>query len=196
MSAVTIRYFVAEGDQAEKLRLEAIAEAKKFNDHMQSIRDEFGAAGLWGREGCAPFALLYEGEGADQQKPGFLRPEKTWRDGNVETWIHKPDRRLKVGKAAAEKLASVKAFRFSDYVCKALKVETSVAGVHAAGRTGWALYQSVAGLYNGRILVKIPVGNNLCGGGRRDPDIPACLREIKHSEFIALTEEPLAEVTP
>lgn len=193
---VTIRYFVAEGDRAEQLRLEAIAEAKKFNDHMQSIRDEFGAAGLWGREVCAPFALLYEGEGADQQKPGFLRPEKTWRDGNVETWIHKPDRRLKVGKAAAEKLASVKAFRFSDYICKALKVENMVPGVHDGGRTGWALYTSVAGMYNDRIVVKIPVGNNMCGGGRSDPDIPDCLREIKKSEFIAITEEQPAEVQP
>lgn len=195
MSTVSFRYFVAEGEQAEKLRLAAVAEAKKFNDHMQSIRAEFSAAGLWGREGCAPFALIYEGEGADQQKTGFLRPEKTWGAGNVEMWIHKPDRRLKIGKEAAEKLASVKNFRFSDYICKVLKVETMVPGEHAGGRAGWALFRSVAGLYNGRILVKIPVGNNLCGGGRLDPDIPACLREIKHSEFIALTEEQRDEVT-
>ena len=187
--SVTIRYFVAEGDRAEQLRLEAVAEAKKFNDHMQSIRDEFGASGLWGREGCAPFALLYEGEGADQQKAGFLRPEKTWLDGNVEAWIHKPDRRLKVGKAAAEKLSSVKAFRFSDYICKSLKVENMVPGVHAGGRAGWALYSSAAGMYNNRIVVKIPFGNNLSGGGRSDPVIPDFLREIKKSEFIALSEE-------
>lgn len=189
MSDVTIRYFVAEGERAEELRLRAVEEATKFNAHMQSIRDEFGAYGLWGREGCAPYALIYKGDGAKKQKYGFLPPEKNWDGEKNLVWIHKPDRRFKAGKEAAKKLASVKNFRFSDYICKELKVENMVPGRHDGGRTGWALYNSVAGMYNNRIVVKIPFGNNLTGGGRSDPEIPECLREIKKSEFIAMTEE-------
>lgn len=186
MSYVSKRYFIAEGERAKQVAKAGLdlvnAARKKRADYL----DEVGADGLWERRNQAPFGIVFYKETG--QLPGFLKPEKQSDDGKV-FWIHRTDKRTTLGKTALQALSGLASFDFSDYACRELGVSHSTIGPHRASRSGLAMYSSVAGVINGVLVCSIPFGGDSGGGGRGDIEIPADLREIKYSEYIAMTEE-------
>lgn len=191
--SVTIRYFVAEGDRAEQIAKAGLDKANEIQRKRTEFCGRTGADGLYGHRCQTPSAVLFVGDGAEKKKDGFLAPEPIW-DGKKKYFAHRPDRRTRAGKAILEELRRLAEFDFSDFIVKAFGVEHSTIGASANSPHGSSMFMSVAGYMNKKIVFKIPFGGDQGGGHRMDPAIPPELREIKKSEFIALTEEQPAEV--
>lgn len=187
MSTVTKRYFIAEGARAEGVIAYSNDRLQADQEKRREILAKWGATGTYGYLRHAPYALLFD-ETHSERKPGFCAPDRQRNDGTV-FYIHKPNKASKVGKALAEDLASLKPFDFSEYACQEFGVSHSVIGAHAESRSGCAMYSSAAGFYQKRIVFVIPFGGETGMGRPGDIEIPPDLREIKKSEFFALTEE-------
>jgi uncharacterized protein DUF5420 len=185
VSTVTKRYFIAEGPRAEKTVEEGVALIKACMVMRRAVIESNGAVNLYGRNGCAPYALVFDHQHADR-KPGFCEPEKRIEEGET-FYIHKPNKASNIGKDLAATLANVKPFSFSEFACKAFGVSHHTVGSCAGSRTGQAMYLSVAGYYAPHLVFGIPFGGE--GNQGKEVEIPADLREIKKSEFIAITEE-------
>lgn len=106
---------------------------------------------------------------------------------NKTTYTYTPNRRYKEGKLLASRLQTItEVFRenpdFSTWFLHKFRLEHSVIySYHGIIR------HAVAGISKGQIVFKIPVefeeANNV------PPDVPENFKQIKKSEFIALTEE-------
>lgn len=185
MSKVIKRYFIADNERAQQIAKDGLALVNEASRNRSAYLAEVGVDGLWERRHQAPFGIVvYQEEGA--QRPGYLKPEQQTEDGK-RFWIHRPDKRTTIGKAALKALAKLSTFDFSDYACKAFGVSYSVIGWHRESRSGMAMYSSAAGFMKGVMVFCIPFGDD--GNHHSPPVIPEDLREIKKSEYIALTEE-------
>lgn len=184
MTTVTIRHFVARGPKAETVK--AAAKALSAENHAKRVEflDEVNAFAFLEYLDCAPHKLVFE-TADPAPRAGFLAPEKHVEDGRV-FHAYKPDLRTKVGKAIRDRLHEMKRFSFSDYVLREFGVIHSTIGPHEGSRSGCAMYSSVAGMYDDTLIINIPFGGQ---GNDRDLEVPADLIELKHSQFIAITEE-------
>lgn len=184
MSKVIKRYFVAEGDRAAKVMAEGLAAANLAHRTRGDYLKEIGADGFWERRNEPPFAVvLYAKEG--RRLGGFLPPERHSEDGK-KFWVYRPDGRTTTGKGALAAFRDLAAFNFSAFACKEFGVAHSVIGYHEHPRSGMAMYSAAAGVVKKTLVFCIPFGGDK---PEHDPVIPQDLREIKHSEYIALTEE-------
>lgn len=187
MSKIIKRYFVGEGELAAKVVTDGLALANAAHKKRTAYLKEIGAGGFWERRNQAPFAVvIYAKEG--QRLGGFLPPERHSEDGK-KLWVYRPDGRTTIGKKALGDFRGLASFNFSDYACKEFGVAHSVIGAHAGSRSGMAMYSASAGYVQKTLVFCIPFGGEKSGIHPNEPTIPADLREIKHSEFIALTEE-------
>jgi hypothetical protein len=111
----------------------------------------------------------------------FLKPTVE-RSGDITYARYKPDKRYKAGKAIASELQAVGGFNFSKYICTTLNIHKEVFGT-LDGRS--VVSFTVAGQYGDRLVFKIPTTDH------HDDSftVPDGFREIKQSEFIAITEE-------
>ena len=73
----------------------------------------------------------------------------------------------------------------SKFILDKLNLHRMVAGTSQSSRTGSALYYSVAGIVSGKILVSIPGSKESEHGREPFPEVPAWLREVKESEWLA-----------
>lgn len=190
MSEVTMRYFIGEGARAEQVAKEGMAKVNEAIERRRIFIEEIGAAGLMQRGKSAPYAVVFDSPTADE-KPGFLSPSRVHDEGKA-MYSYRPDRRTTTGKELAKRLDDLPDFDFSNFVVKAFGVSRSAIGANAESRTGQAMYVSVAGFIGKTLIFKIPFGGYSGNNGKDGVDIPADLREIKFSEFIALTEEQQA----
>jgi hypothetical protein len=184
MSTITKRYFIAEGDAAQAVANEGLRLANESRLAGITLAKKYGALGTFGRGTSAPFALAWDDGLLPDPNPGFLAPERH-RQGSDVYLVCRPDKRTTVGKAIADELGALPLFNFSDYACQQFDVQYSTIGAHADSRSGLAMYKSGAGYVGQQLVFMIP------SGGDRDsaPVIPPAFREIKRSEYIALTEE-------
>lgn len=182
---ITYRYFVAEGPAATAA-MEAASEL--LEAQRARIRDclqKYGADCLWGGRGSAPIGIGFKcAEIKPSMKENFLKPTIKRPDGERFA-VYKPDQRYKAGKAIKQDLLKVGAFSYSGEIVKRLGVNREAFGVlngqHVLAHTG-------AGLYGSTLVIRIPDGGHLTREqGQFVP--PSFLREIKKSEFIAITEE-------
>lgn len=184
MSNVIKRYFVGAGERVAKVVADGLAAANLAQKKRRAYLKEIGADGFWERRNQAPTAVvIYTKEG--QRLGGFLLPERHSEDGK-KFWVYRPDGRTSIGKQVLGDFRGLATFNFSDFACEAFGVVHSVIGAHAASRSGMAMYSSAAGYVQKTLVFCIPFGDDK---SNKDPTIPADLREIKHSEYIALTEE-------
>ena len=187
MSPVTHRYFVAEGARAAQVAAEGLDKANATRAKRSQFLDEHMAAALWGRRYGIPIGIAFHPFKGDKL-PGFLAPKIERHDG-TPFWIYKPDRRTTIGKNLLTQMAVLAEFNFSDFACAKFGVAHSIIGSSARSNSGLAMYHSVAGYISDRLVFKIPFGGDQDGGLKINVDIPADFREIKKSEFIAITEE-------
>ena len=187
MSEVTMRYFVAEGPRAEQVAAEGLAKANDAIAKRRAYLDELGAHAFFERNHQAPYAVAFSAKDGGEKRHGFLSPTVEYHDGE-RYLIYKPDMRTTAGKEIKQRLGELATFNFSDFVCKEFGVSHSTIGAHRASRSGLAMYNSVAGYLRNTLVFKIPFGGDQGGGRVIDIEAPADLREIKHSEFIAITE--------
>ena len=186
MSDVKIRYFIGEGELADKVISEGVQLANQVNAKRRAFMDEISAYGLWERRNSTPSGIIFEGDG--EKKPGYRSPSKIDHNGKT-CWIYKPNRSTKIGKSILNRLPFLAIFNFSDFACDKFGVRKTVIGAASNSRTAMAMYFSVAGYVNNHLVFKIPFG----GDSTDAFVIPSTLREIKKSEFIAITEEGVPE---
>ena len=181
---IIYRYFVAEGEIAESIKAEVKAEKEAHFARLSDLIKKYGADCAWGGSRTHLSAIGYtHKEGAKPgMKEGFLRP-KIERSNGEEYAVYYPDKRYKMGKEIVKDLHSVGTFNFSDSVTKKLGCYCDCFGT-LDGRMVRAM--SAAGQYADRLVIRIPTGGDT---RPRDFEIPPGLREIKKSEFIAITEE-------
>lgn len=175
-------YYIGEGPQAEEL----ISETREREDIARKARKalmaEYEADGLvlsvWG-----------EGEvtGLAFDKPTnrpYLKGETELSNG--KGYGYYPKLNTKEGKRLAQKFeAEELTFSMSKFILDKLRLHRMVSGPGSPSRTGYILYHSVAGIISGKVLVSIP-GSKENGHGKTPfPEVPAWLREVKESEWLA-----------
>lgn len=188
MEEITYKYFVAEGEAITSVIDMAKAERARHQDRISALLKKYEADCLWGGSRSAPGAIGWiweKPEGDYRAEPpmreNFLKPDVEHSDG-VTYACYKPDQRYKAGKAIKAELKAVGSFNFSDTISKALKVDRMVFGI-LDGRN--VMCQTAGGQYGDRLVFRIPTG-----GDHKDTfSAPGGFREIKKSEFIAITEE-------
>ncbi|WFP48541.1 DUF5420 family protein [Methylomonas sp. EFPC3] len=168
-----IKYFIAEGEKADRVANQGLEFANQKRKDRQEYLTEMGADAFYERERSAPTGLAFAGADGSEKK-GFKKPFQVEHESH-KYWVYQPNRQTTIGKQISARLKKLATFNFSNYAVTEFSVN-----VHKfdAGR----LYFSVAGFYKSTLVFKIPFGD--------DPvTIPPDFREIKKSEFIALTEE-------
>ncbi len=197
MRTVTMRFYIAEGERADRVAKEGL---EKFNAQRKKRREfleQFGARGFYEYKGYPPTFIVFEGNGAETKLDGFLKPSREFENGKF-FWAHKPDKRTLIGRTVKAHMLNLADFDFSGYAV----AEFGLSGVETIGYVGgrMALYRTVAGVVGGKLVFNIPfVGE--ASGNHDTPtplnvDVPADLREILHSEFIALGEKKEAAPCP
>ena len=182
--AIVYRYFLAEGDKAEAVKTEVVAEKEAHFARLGDIIKKYGADCAWGgsRSHLSALGFTHKGDGKPEMKEGFLRAKI--EQSNGETYaVYYPDKRYKAGKEIVKDLQAVGIFNFSDSVTKKLGCYCDCFGT-LDGRMVRAM--SAAGQYGDRLVIRIPTQGDT---RPRNFEIPPGLREIKKSEFIAITEE-------
>lgn len=175
-------YYIGEGPEADALVAEVREKDAATAAAHKTLCEEYESDGLIlsrHRKG-KPAGLGFK----EKHTLPFLKGEMPLSEG----YAYYPRLNCKAGKELAAKLNDpALEFSVSDYITKKLKVVRWVAGPHAASRTGMAMYMSAAGIVNGKLLVTIPGGDENAenGGGDPMPIVPAWLREVKESEWLA-----------
>lgn len=188
MELITYKYFIAEGESIAHTIAFIKTKQAAHQDRISDLLEKHGADCLWGGRRESPFAIGWiwkRPEGEYRAKPpmreNFLKPEVE-RSGDVTYACYRPDQRYKAGKQIKAELKAVGGFSFSDAICEAMGVDRNVFGV-LDGRQ--VVCRSSAGACGNKLVFRIPVG----GAGNIPFESPDGFREIKKSEFIAITEE-------
>lgn len=175
-------YYIGEGPQAEDL----ISETREREDIARKARKalmaEYEADGLvlsvWGEGKVTGLAF-----DKPTNRP-YLKGETELSNGKGYGCY--PKLNTKEGKRLAQKFeAEELTFSMSKFILDKLRLHRMVSGPGGPSRTGYILYHSVAGIISGKVLVSIP-GSKENGHGKTPfPEVPAWLREVKESEWLA-----------
>lgn len=167
-------YYIGEGPEADTLIAEAKAKLSERNEARHQLCTEYGAQGVVGNRSNVS-GLVFE----EKQDAPHL---KLTKQANGYFW-YAPRRNSKTGKTLAAKLgAKDLSFDVSDHIVGTLGLHRMVVGKHQGSRTGMAMYLSVAGFSGKKIIVKVPADTD---DGDPIPTVPAWLRTVKESEFLA-----------
>lgn len=197
MTTVTMRIYIAEGERADRVAKDGLEKVNAQRKKRRDFLEQFGASGFFEYRNCPPTSIVFEGQGGETKLDGFLKPSREFENGKY-FWAHKPDQRTKIGRTVKVQMLELTEFDFSGYAI----TEFGLRGAETIGYVGgrMALYRTVAGVVAGKLVFKIP----FCGesSGNHDTptplnvDVPADMREILHSEFIALGEKKEAAPCP
>lgn len=178
MNKAERKYYVCEGPEAEALAKQVWDDQKKLTDLMKELKDAYQADGVFLRNNQRVTALIFSSEkvlrGIDMQPLG---------DGKYKGV---PNRRFKEGRKLVEdlKAASLR-YSPSEFILDHYDANRMVPTEMSGSRTGFGLAVAVGFPLpdKKRLTLDVPVDPN-------DPFVPSeGVREIKHSEYIALTEE-------
>jgi len=179
---IKYKYFLGENDESLAILREAKEERAHHFDKVNALVAKHGFDCAWGgRSEITAFAAKIEDTKAEM-KEGFLKP-KIKRSEGQRYAVYSPDKRYKAGKDIAKEMKGVGAFNFSDFIIEKLGVAALVFG-QMDGRQ--VMCSTSAGNYGNKLVVRLPTGGD---SHRREITIPSFLREIKKSEFIAISEE-------
>lgn len=175
-------FYIGEGPEAEALISEALARENVARKARKALIAEYETDGLI-------LSVWNDGKvtGLAFEKP-TIRPylKGETRLSNGEGYGYYPKLSTKEGKRLAQKLeAEELTFSMSKLILDKLGLHRMVAGPSQSSRTGSALYYSVAGIVSGKILVSIPGSKESGHGQDQFPKVPAWLREVKESEWLA-----------
>lgn len=178
------RYFVVEGPEAEALKQKVLGELNKQRAEKNSLASKHGADQVFQWNDGRVAGLVYAGGDDHPETPEGLSLDQRQPNPNGGFWyVFKPNKRGKAGKAIAAEFAAIKGYRGSDEIVSHFKAYRGQVVGAASSRTGMAYAVSVAGIIKDKIVLSVPDVEN-------EPfDAPPCMREIKKSEYIAITEE-------
>lgn len=165
-------FFIGEGPEAEALIAEVKERRQTVGEARNALQKEYGADGLLsrgdGREICG---LAFR----EQRTLPFLKGEVRLENG----FGYYAKKNCKEGKDLSAKLRAPELqFSTSDHIIHKLKLNRMCVG---AAAPGLALYRSAAGYVGNKILVSIPNSES----SDPMPEVPAWLREVKESEWLA-----------
>lgn len=173
------KFYLGDGPEAEELIRAAEKRRKTAYASRKALMEEYGADGLILSSGFTygqPIALGYH----EKQSRRYLRGETPCKDG----YYYFPKLSTKAGKELAARLEDPDMlFDRSDHVIHTLGLFHIEHGeMVSPGK--FRTYQSAAAYGGGVVLVRIPCREN---GDREQvfQKIPAWLREVKESEFLA-----------
>lgn len=170
----TRRYFVAEGDQAKELAERVLQIQKAHRDKIHKLQEDYKAAAVM-TNNLKPTGLVLDKDFAPV--PG-CRAEKYWHEGK-EYKLYTPLLNRKLGKDLAKRFKDIGTFSGSDIILKHYKAVNYVLG------DDHSMWVSTAGIINNVMILQVPVDSQ----NPFDPAPESGLREIKKSEYVALTEE-------
>lgn len=177
------RYFIATSEDWARKATLALSELQKSRAARHAFRTAHGADALYMR---GQF-LCGLGWIADEKRKGWL-PADLIPNGGDNYIAHKPDKRTKIGKQAATAIAAFNRSRqsFSTLLLKELPREFDVSAFEDR-----YIYQSVAGYCKKQLVFKIPIPSAPAQPSQdvEALPVPTGLKEIKKSEFVALTED-------
>jgi len=192
-----MRFYIAEGKRADQVAKEGLEKVNAQRKKRREFLETFGASGFYEYRGCPPTSIVFEGNGAETKLDGFLKPSRKFENGKF-FWVHKPDQRTLIGCTVKARMLELTEFDFSGYAVSEFGLRGSETIGYVGGRM--ALYRTVAGVVGGKLVFKIPFGGEASGCHDTptplNVDVPADLREILHSEFIALGEKKEAAPCP
>lgn len=171
--SVSMCFFIGEGPEAQSLIADVHARSEAAHAAREALRNEYGADNVlisrWNGQ-CT--GLFFK----EKQKVPHLKGEERVEDG----YGYSPRKSSKAGKALAEKISNPSLrFQTSDFIVSALKLSRMVIN-------GRSMFSTVAGIVDGKLLVKIPGGHEPKTPGRDPmPEVPTWLREVKESEWLA-----------
>lgn len=176
------RYFVAEGDEAQELKEKILGKLNAQRDQHKALAKKYGADQLVKYNDGRVVGLAFKSEESEPATRDGLT-FKNAQEGDGCTWhTYRPNRKTKLGKQIQADMEAIKAYRGSDDIVSHYDAWRHCVVPHA-GRTGMAMAVSVGGIVKGKVVLSVPVNDS-------EPfDPPKGLREIKKSEWIALTEE-------
>lgn len=174
-------YYIGKGPESNALVAEVLEKNTTVTAARVALRDEYGADALilggWDNDRIAGLGFK------EKQSIPFLKGERHTKDG----YAYYPKQSCKAGKELATKMANpALTFNASSFIVNTLGISREVIGEQARSRTGMAMYYTTAGIFKGVLLIKIPK-NTSCATPCTDtmPVVPAWLREVKESEFLA-----------
>lgn len=182
MTKADRRYFVAEGPEAEAIKQKVLDTLTEQRRQHNELAEKYGADQVlrWNDGRVAGFAFK-AGPGDIVERDG-LKFDRRESNGDSEWLLYSPNKRSKLGKQIAADMAAIKGYSGSDEIVQHYGAYR-ISFVRHQGPTGQAMAISVAGIIKGTVVLSVPVNE-------QEPfDPPAGLREIKKSEYIALTEE-------
>jgi len=186
MSEVTIRYFVAEGDKAERVIKEGLEKVNAGREKRAAFMEKHGADGLFEYRHQPPYGLCFKADKCDGgKKPGFWSPKRLIQDGTAY-YEYKFNKSSRIGKELIAEAKGLGIFDFSSFAVSKFACSRNCIVKDPGSRTGLSIYRTVAGLAKGKLVFKIPDDGK---GGVVANLFPPEFRELKKSEFIALTEE-------
>ncbi|WP_454691165.1 DUF5420 family protein [Achromobacter aloeverae] len=179
---MTERYFIGVGADAQALRDDVLAKVTAQRAQQRAICEKHGAPRFWAQRDGRIKGLAYVSATRDFVPPRGMRVSGVFRSGDEYECLVLPDLRTKEGRALQRDLASITPFDGSAAIVNHYGAARHTFVPHP-GPTGMALTFSVGGIVKDQIVLRVPVSDE----EPFEPD--ARLREIKKSEFIALTEE-------
>ena len=182
MSDMNRRYF-AMGEEDSANVEAAYAELRKpRQEAYDALADKYGADDVLITNGSQLFpsriaGLMFEDRPSDQKGLKFEMVEVRGHS----KWKASPDRRYKRGKELDSDIRAADKVAGADTFSRWAVDEVAMAN---EGHTDGRIHLSVAGMAKGRLTVSVPAPE-----GGSFPKVDSRLVELKHSEFIALTEE-------
>lgn len=168
------RYFIAEGPEADALREDVLKQFDDHRDRLMKFLAQYGTAHCMQRGGCPTAILLEEPATAPE---GFKQVGRHLHDG--KSYIEcKPIGNTKIGRSVKKQMAEVGGFSASDLITKHYRCENWVP-------VGGSMWVATGWIHDAKKLVVIQVPED------EDHQFtpPPSFREIKKSEYVAITEE-------
>lgn len=175
-------YYIGEGSQAEELIAETRERGNVARKARKALMAEYEADGLvlsvWDDGKVAGLAF-----DKPTSRP-YLKGETKLSNGGGYGYY--PKLNTNEGKRLAQKFdAEELTFSMSKFILDKLRLHRIVSGPGGPSRTGYILYHSVAGIISDKVLVSIPGSKDREHGRDPFPEVPAWLREVKESEWLA-----------
>lgn len=190
MAKVIVRYFTADREFTKELVNEWNVTQVAVNELKSRLLEKYKAQGflMQGNHAKAICIAINADEPLKEMTGMSVGKD---RDGDTYYAVYSPNKRFKEGKELASDLVEFSTMlrnspAFSDFVVKKLNCHRLLAGDHTGSRSGVALYGSTAGVSKGQLALAIP---SMESEDESFQHLPATLREIKKSDFVALTEE-------
>lgn len=176
------RYFVADDADAEQLKEAILAKMNAQRAQHRALAEKYGADEVVKHNDGRVVGLAFKSTEDEPAQRDGLTFHST-QDGEGFVWhTYKPNLRSKLGKQIDATMGAISGYRPSDTIVSHYDAWRHAVVPHAC-RTGMAMAVSVGGIAKGKVVLCVPVNEE-------EPfDPPASLRELKKSEWIALTEE-------